>query len=86
MIYAIRSVRQLPAELVVGYHIATHVFQPIQILVAFAAGLAVERLFLFHTHCSRVRGTRFRIYNGECSVAVLVQLLRLMAMCLVIPS
>lgn len=58
--------------MVVGHRILTHIFQTVQILVAFAASLTVERLFLFHPHGSRVWGTRFRIYNRECSIAVLV--------------
>lgn len=64
--------------------IATYVFQPVQILVTFPASLAVERLFLLHAQRSGVGSASFGVDDGKGSVAVFVQLLRLVTMCLVV--
>lgn len=64
----------------------TYVFQPVEVLVSLAARLAVEWLLLFHAHSARVGRTRLRVDDGKSSVAVLVQLLSLVAMSLVVPG
>lgn len=51
---------------------ATHIFQPVQVFVSFAASFTIEGLFFFHSQGSGVGGTCFGIYDGECAVAILV--------------
>jgi hypothetical protein len=63
----------------------TYIFQPIQILVSLATGFTVERLLLLHAQSSWVGGTSLWVDNREGTVAVFVQLLSLVAVCLVIP-
>ena len=66
--------------------VLTYIFQAVQILVAFATDLAFVRLLLFHTECAWIWCRGFRIDNGECSVAIFVEALCLMAMSLVIST
>ena len=51
----------------------THIFEAVEILVAFAASLALEWLFLFHSHSTRIRGASLWVYDGKGTVSVLMQ-------------
>lgn len=61
-----------------------YVFEAIQILISLPASLAVKGLLLLHTKSAGVRGTGLGVDNGEGTVAVFVQLLRLVAVGLVV--
>ena len=52
---------------------STHIFEAVQILVAFTASLALEWLFLFHSHSPRVWSASLWVYDGKCTVGVLMQ-------------
>jgi hypothetical protein len=62
----------------------THVFKTIQVLISFAAGFAAKGLLLLHAQGAWIRSTRLRVNDGKGTIAVLVQLLGLMAVRFVI--
>jgi hypothetical protein len=62
-----------------------YIFETVEILVSLSTCLTVERLLLLHAQGSWVRSTGLGVHNGEGSIAVLVQLLCLVTVCLVIP-
>lgn len=64
----------------------TYVFETVKVLVALAARVAVEGLLLLHALGAGVGGARLGVDNGECSVAVFVELLRLMTVGFVVPA
>lgn len=65
--------------------VGAYIFETVEILVPLSACLTVEWLLLLHAQGSRVRSTSLGVHNGEGSIAVLVQLLCLVTVCLVIP-
>lgn len=62
----------------------TYVFQTVQVLVPFAASLAAERLLLLHAQGAGIGSASLGVDDGEGPIAVLMQLLRLMAMSFVV--
>lgn len=64
--------------------LGTYVFETVEVLVSLAACFAIEWLLLLHAESPRIWRTGFGINDGECAVAVLVQLLRLVTVGFVI--
>lgn len=56
------------------------VFKAVEILISLPTNFTAIGLLLFHSECSRVRGRRLRIDNGEGPISVIVQLLIVVAM------
>lgn len=54
------------------------VFETVQVLVAFAADLTAVRLLLLHTNGTGIGNGCGGVYNGECTIGVLLELLILM--------
>ncbi len=48
------------------------IFEPVEILIPFAANFAAVGLLLFHADCARVRHRGFGVNDGEGSVRVFV--------------
>jgi hypothetical protein len=64
----------------------TYVFEAVQVLVPLSAHLTLEGLLLLHAQSTRIRGAGLGIDDGEGTVAVLMQLLRRVAVGLVVPT
>ena len=64
----------------------TYVFQPVQILVAFATNLTFVRLLLLHTKSAWVGGRGLRINDRKGTISILMQTLCLMTVSLVISA
>lgn len=51
---------------------SSYVFEPVEILVALAADVALEGLLLLHSESPRVGGRGLGVNDGESAVAVLM--------------
>lgn len=63
-----------------------YVFKTVQVLVALVTIFALVWLLLLHTRLARIRRRCLRIYDGERTVSVLMELLILMTMLFVVPA
>lgn len=57
---------------VAGRRVLFVVFETIQVLVSFAANIALVRLLLLHAKSTRIRSGRFGVDDRECSISVLM--------------
>ena len=55
------------------------IFEAVEVLVPFPAGVALVRLLLLHAHGAWVWLERLRVDDGKGTVRILVQLLRIVA-------
>lgn len=57
---------------VAGRRVLFVVFETVQVLVSFAANIALVRLLLLHAKSTRIRSGRLRVDDRERSVSVLM--------------